>query len=96
MGVVFSRSRDCATRSVAGETVIVPIRAQAAAIDCLYTLNGTASAVWERLDSPRSAEELAGALVGHFDVLPERAAADVAALLATLEQAGLVERQPSP
>ena len=54
-------------------------------------LNPTGSVLWEALESPRTAAELAEALVHRFPELPsERARADVDAFLARLRDESVV------
>jgi len=45
-GASFRRRENYATRQVAEETVVVPIRARAADLDSVYTLNAVGAAIW--------------------------------------------------
>ena len=56
----------------------------------MYRLNETARRVWLGLPALR-ANDLASVLMSEFEVPPERACADVKALLLELTRAGLVE-----
>ena len=92
----FRRVGDHVTRAVAGETIVVPIRAKAADLDWLYVFNDSGAAIWTLLASPRSVDEIAQALADEFDVPGEAARADVVSFLEKLEGAGLVEGPPAP
>jgi hypothetical protein len=56
-----------------------------------YGLDATGRAVWEHLAEPCSVAQLCRVLAGEFDVELERCAAEVAAFLGELHEAGLVE-----
>ena len=83
------RSPDCAVRSVAGETILVPIRSGVADLECVYTLNDVGEAIWRLLESPRSEEEIVFSIVSEFDVEEADARRDVAEFLADLQVARL-------
>ena len=89
-GGVFARDEAAVTRRIAGETVIVPVRDDVADLDSIYTLNETGTFVWDLLDGQRSVEELIDAVVVEFEVAREVAAADVARLIASLREEGLL------
>jgi hypothetical protein len=55
MGIrVFRKDIECVTRQIGDETIIVPIRANAADLTAVYTLNESASMVWRHIDGSRS------------------------------------------
>ncbi len=89
---VYSRAEDFAVRSIAGETILVPIRSGVADLDSIFLLNETGSMVWEMVDRIASLDELVDAVEARFVVDREAAARDVAEYLSTLEQAGLIRR----
>jgi hypothetical protein len=53
-------------------------------------LNGSARVLWERLDAPCTESDLVAALVEHFGIDPERAAADVTGFVAELRRRELL------
>jgi hypothetical protein len=58
-------------------------------------LNGTAAYLWERLETPRSADELLGDIThGYVDVDPGTARHDVQAVLTELVQLAFVASDP--
>lgn len=56
-----------------------------------YRLEGTAARLWEVLQAPATAANLASVLIDGFGAPPEMAARDVASFLSALAAAGLVE-----
>lgn len=84
---------DYVTRKIAGETIVVPIRAQAAELDFVYVLNEVGAAIWSQLDLGLAPAEIAAAIASDFEVAPETARQDVDRFLETLLGAGVVEGQ---
>lgn len=87
----FRRTGSYATRTLGRETVVVPIRARAADLDSVYTLNAVGAVVWAALEEPRTAGELADRVAAEFEVGEAVARADVARFLRTLLEEGMVE-----
>ncbi len=90
----FRVSCECATRKIGDETIVVPVRARAADLESIYTLNEAGSAIWALLDGERSVAEIAKALSDEFEVPEGAALEDVNRFLSTLAEAGLVEPLP--
>ncbi|MFQ3581942.1 MAG: PqqD family protein, partial [Chloracidobacterium sp.] len=80
----------CVMRRVAGETLLIPIRGQAADLDAIYVLNETAAFLWSQLERSGNPTTLGSALMQAFDVAPQQAVEDVTLFLRDLQQAGLV------
>ena len=88
----YSRAKDFAVRSIAGETILVPIRSGAGDLESIFLLNETGSVVWENVESAGDAEAIVDAVTERFEVSREEAASDVAEYLSALEEAGLIRR----
>jgi hypothetical protein len=84
---VLCRASGVVARTIAGETILVPVRRRAQEMG-LFTLNGVGTFVWKALDGTRSLREIAGAVASAFEVDPARALADVSAFGADLERTG--------
>jgi hypothetical protein len=82
------------TRRIANETVIVPMTANVADLDSVYTLNEVGSFIWELLDGTRTAQSIAEAVADEFDVALDQAVRDVDELLTALEDKGLSKSTP--
>ena len=85
------RSERFVSRSIGGETFVVPVRAGVADLESIFTMNEIGTAIWTRIDGRNSVDELARGLAAEFDVAEAEAAADVAAFVEMLAAKGLVE-----
>ena len=85
------RSQSVVARVVAGETLIVPIRGKVGDLASIYSFNGTGTLIWKLLESPKTVNQLAVAVVQEYDVDPVQAARDVASLAGEMKAVGLVE-----
>ncbi len=63
------------SRTIAGETVLVPIHSRAEELG-LFTLNSVASFIWERMDG-RPLRDIASELAATYDVSIEEATTDL-------------------
>lgn len=77
-------------RTVGTNHLVVPVGVQTVDFRCLITLNETGAFLWQQLSQERRQEELTAALLEEYEVTPEQAAADVAAFVAKLQEAGLL------
>ena len=65
---IFVRSESVVARVVAGETLIVPVRAKVGDLASIYSFNGTGTLIWKLLESPRTVAEMAAAVAQEYDV----------------------------
>jgi coenzyme PQQ synthesis protein D (PqqD) len=61
-----------------------------------YSLSKTARAIWEALEEPRSAGEVAAVLVTQFVVPLERCTEETATFMERLADRGLIRPSPQP
>ena len=87
----FVRSTSVVARVVAGETLIVPIRAKVGDLASIYRFNGTGSLIWKLLEVPRTLSELATAVAGEYEIDVQRAERDVTEFVSDMKAVGLVE-----
>jgi hypothetical protein len=87
----FIRSESVVARVVAGETLIVPVRARVGDLASIYSFNGTGTLIWKLLETPKTVTELATAVAQEYQVESERAECDVAEFVSEMKAAGLVE-----
>jgi hypothetical protein len=78
-------------RVVAGETLIVPVRAKVGDLASIYSFNGTGTLIWKMLESPRTLSELATAVVDEYEVDRLQAERDVTHFVNEMKSVGLVE-----
>ena len=86
----FERGGDLVTRCVAGETIIVPVRAHVAELDSIFTLNEVGTLIWELIDGRTRVGRIAETICKAYDISPEEAAEDLREFLCCLESAGLI------
>jgi hypothetical protein len=87
----FIRSQSVVARVVAGETLIVPVRANVGDLASIYSFNGTGSFIWKLLESPKTVRELAGAVTQEYQIEREQAEPDVSEFVQEMKAVGLVE-----
>lgn len=90
--VSFRKKGEFVTRSIAGETLVVPVRGHVGDLDAIYNLNDVGAFIWEQIDGRKSVSQVAEAVRGEFDVAPEQAERETSEFIAALEAAGIVER----
>jgi Coenzyme PQQ synthesis protein D (PqqD) len=78
-------------RVIAGETLIVPVRAKVGDLASIYSFNGTGSLIWKLLDSPKTVKELASAVEQEYEVNSVQAEKDVTEFVGEMRVVGLVE-----
>lgn len=86
----FLRNENIVTREILGQTLLVPISAELADMDNIFTLNDTGAHVWHRLDGALTLAGIREAVVDAFDVSAEQAWRDIHALVEDLAGAGLI------
>ena len=87
----FVRSQSVVARVVAGETLIVPVRAKVGDLASIYTFNGTGTLIWKLLESPRTISDMAEAVAAEYEVEFAQAEQDVREFVEEMKNAGLVE-----
>ncbi|MGH9316408.1 MAG: PqqD family protein [Thermoanaerobaculia bacterium] len=88
---VFVKAGAFATRVLAGQTILVPVKGNAADLDSIYTLDEVASRIWGLMDARATIGQIADTLEQEFEVAPEQALEDVVGFLASLQAEGLIE-----
>jgi hypothetical protein len=88
---IFVRSRAVVARVVAGETLIVPVRAKVGDLASIYSFNGTGTLIWKLLEGPRTMAQLVTAVAEAYDVDLARAERDVTDFVSEMKSVGLVE-----
>jgi hypothetical protein len=88
---LYVRSQSVVTRTIGGETLIVPVRGGVGDLASIYSLNEIGGFIWERLAQATTAEEIAGSIVGSYETTSEKAQQDVERFLREMKAANLVE-----
>jgi hypothetical protein len=87
----YRRNPSIVSRDIAGETILVPIRKSVGDLESIYTLNETASFVWDRLDGERTLGEIKREVLGAFAVTEADVARDLLELVEQLKEIGAIE-----
>ena len=74
-----------ACRNIAGRTILLK-----APLSTLHTLNKVGEFIWQRIENPRTVEELAAAVCARFEVGRGDAERDVIEFVEKLQRQGLV------
>jgi Coenzyme PQQ synthesis protein D (PqqD) len=90
----YRKESGLVTRSIAGETIIVPVRRGVGDLDSIYTLNEVGTRIWQLLEAGPATPEIARVLSREFEVDERVAEADVEAFLGSLLSSRLVRAVP--
>ena len=77
---------DQVSSELAGESVILNVKT-----GLYYGLNQVGASIWEKIQSPRTFQEICNAITEEYDVTPECCATDVQELLQEMIAANLIE-----
>lgn len=89
--VSYRKKGEYVSRSLAGETIVVPVRGQVGDLDAIYNLNEVGAFIWEQIDDRNSVTRVVEAVRREFEVTPEEAEKDTSEFIAALEAAGMIE-----
>ena len=87
---VFRQAENIVTRTVMGETLLVPISGDLASMDELYTLNNAGAYIWQALDGLSSISEISEQMRQEFDAPSEIIESDLMEIIRDLADAGLI------
>lgn len=79
------------SRRIGDEIILVPIRQHGAELHSIVRLNDVAAFIWERLNRTSSTKMLTAAIVEHYQIDEEQAAADLETLLHQLIEINAIE-----
>ena len=88
---IFVRSQSVVARVIAGETLVVPVRAKVGDLASIYTFNATGTLIWSLLETPKTLAALASAVACEYQVDLTQARSDVEKFVEEMKVAGLVE-----
>lgn len=89
----FEKNSSIVTRKVAGETILVPITRSIGNEPCLYTLDDTATFIWDRLDGQTTGRDLISAVMCSYEVSSEQAEGDVRTFLEQLQSVSAIQHR---
>ena len=82
---LFQLKSKFVTREVGNELIVVPLSANVAQMNELFTLNETAKVIWENLNEGTDMSALIQTITDTFDIDRHTAEKDIAVFLQTLE-----------
>lgn len=84
------KSEGLVTRSIADETVVVPVRGRLAQLQNLYVLSEVGRHLWEEIDGARTIGALRESVLLAYDVTEEQADRDLMEFIGAMVEAGLL------
>lgn len=87
----FRKKESIASRTIAGESFLVPVCGQPGDMQKIFVLNSLAAFIWEHLDGEHTVAELLGAIVEQFAVDREQARLDTVEFIGQLLEQNLLE-----
>jgi len=88
----YERNPDFVFRKIVDEMILVPIRADVADMEGIYTLNEVGAFIWDKLDGQATISEIEAAVQEEYDAGAATIAEDVAAFIRELDAVGAVRR----
>jgi hypothetical protein len=88
---IYQKKDGVVTRTVAGETILVPVYGDLADIRKIFSVNPVAGFIWENIDGSTSFDYLLEKMTGEYDVDRETADRDLTDLIESLKTWGLIE-----
>lgn len=90
MPLCYTKASDLVTRSIATETIIVPVRAHVVDLESIYSMDEVGSLIWKNIDGQTTVKEIIEAVCGAYDVGHAEATKDVREFLDALKAGGLI------
>ena len=87
----YVRSRAIVSRLIGGETLLLPVRGNVGDLTSIYTLNATATTIWEALETPKSFKDVCDVICRQYDLSREHAEEDVAIFIREICSLGLAD-----
>ena len=88
---ILRKNPDVVTRVIEDETILMPIYKTSDEINCIYTLNESASRMWQMIDGKRTLGEIKQQILNEFDVTPDELEKEMRPLLKDLKEIRAVD-----
>jgi len=89
--VMVERNADFIFRRIADEGVLVPLYQTDNEENCIYTLNGLGSFIWEKLEQPSSIEQLRSVILAEYEADSETLVSDLDRFLVEMKTIGAIK-----
>lgn len=82
---ILKRSSQVVTREMEGEMIVLPLYRSSKDLNCIYTLNETATAVWELINDKRTIAQIKEEMLKTYDVSEEKVTKQLDGLIKDLK-----------
>ncbi len=86
----YRRNPDFVFRQIADEMILVPIKQKVGDLESLYSLNATASRIWDLLDGTEDLADIRDVLASEFDIGEKDLTAHLSTFVEQLKEIGAV------
>lgn len=86
----ITKSKNLVERNIRGQRILVPLKTGPARLDALYTLNETASLIWDAIQTETPEASLVALMLETYAVAEEIAKRDVESIVNELNSIGAV------
>jgi hypothetical protein len=87
---IFKKKPEVISRSIAGETLLVPISGKLADMQNIYSLNPVAALIWMSLDGENSLSHIRNEIINNFEASEDLLEADIIEFIHSLLQEDLI------
>lgn len=86
----YQAKPDFVVRTIAGETLLIPVGAMTKEFNGMILLNETGTFLWEAMKTPRTEDELVGLMLAEFETDDSTALSDIKEFISGGVQDGLI------
>ena len=86
----FTKNPSMVAREIAGEMILVPVKQNASDLQCMYTLNGVGTRIWELINGHTTVDGITSTIVREYEVETPQAKADVVEFLDQMKAIGAI------
>lgn len=90
LGKRFIKAGEIVSRSIAGETILVPVSGKLADMQRIFSLNAVAEFIWKRLDGEKNLSAIRDEIIEYFEVGKEQAESDIREFISELLKEKLI------
>jgi len=90
LGKRFKKAGEIVSRSIAGETILVPVSGKLADMQRIFALNPAAEFIWKRLDGEKDLSAIRDEILEYFEVGKEQAESDIREFISELLKEKLI------
>jgi hypothetical protein len=87
---VYKKKDGIVTRTIAGETILVPVYGDIANMQKIFSVDPVAAFIWENIDGQKSNTDILNLIISEYDVENDIAKKDLIEFIDSLSTAGLI------